>query len=214
MKLQGLNRSFGKTLAAVAIAFMISSAAQAQQGQWGRDGCFYAVQPGYAQILRLGCKRIVNGQQRYYDFRSGRWSVLTDQGWVDLQARRANLTAQYADAVQRYRNAQAAAAGRGAAPGAGSSTFYPSGMVGGSYGPGVVGGSGSASVTSSNPASSQTPRRGPGYTTVGGPSPAFTDPYGRPYPDSMFTSGVVNRGIDSQTRINRNLTAPNNTVWR
>jgi hypothetical protein len=199
MKLQGLNRSFGKTLAAVAIAFMISSAAQAQQGQWGRDGCFYAMQSGYAQTIRLGCKRIVNGQQRYYDFRSGRWSVLTDQGWVDLQALRGNVTARLFNAIQQYKNAQAAAAARAATSGAASS----------GYGSGVVGGSGSTSVTSSNSAKPQTPRSGPGYTTVGGPSPAFTDPDGRPYPDSMYTSGVVNMGIGSQNHNNANWTAPN-----
>lgn len=133
MKLQVLNGSFGKVLAAIAIAFMISSAApvQAQQGQWYSDGCFYAVQPGYAQMVRQGCQHLVNGQQRYYDLRSGRWSVMTTQGWVDLEALRANTVARYNAAVQQYRNAQAAAAGRAAA----SNPNFPA-----SYGGGIVGG--------------------------------------------------------------------------
>jgi hypothetical protein len=76
MKLQVLNGSLGKVvLAAATIAFMISlaSPAQAQQGQWGADNCFYA--PAQGQMVRQGCMLQVNGNQYYYDIRT---SVVTD----------------------------------------------------------------------------------------------------------------------------------------
>ena len=82
MKLQDLNRSFGKIPAACAIAFMIASApARAQQGQWGSDGCFYALvfsaavrgaQQDSVQAVRQGCAvQSTDGQARYYDLRTG-----------------------------------------------------------------------------------------------------------------------------------------------
>ena len=74
MKLQDLNRSFAKVLAAVAIAFTISAApAQAQQAQWGADRCYYIAQGG--QWVRQGCMLQLNGNQFYYDIRT---SVMTD----------------------------------------------------------------------------------------------------------------------------------------
>jgi hypothetical protein len=87
MKLRILNRSFGKALAASAIAFMISTAsARAQQGQRGSDGCFYvtvvnhfipAGQPGYLQQYRAGCNvRNAVGRIFYHDE--------IDQTWKDL----------------------------------------------------------------------------------------------------------------------------------
>ena len=103
MKLQDLNRSFGKTLAAVAIAFIISSAAQAQQGQWGRDGCFYV--PAYRQMVRQGCAfQVAGGHQFYQNYgtkvvtdlntgisyflaQNGRWLVSTRNGWAYLAVR-------------------------------------------------------------------------------------------------------------------------------
>ena len=152
MKLQTSNGSFGKVLAAAAtLTFMISlaSPAQAQQGQWYSDGCFYASANG--QLIRQGCTQIVSGQQRYYDFRSGRWSVMTTQGWVDLEALRADLTARYYSAVQQYRDAQAAAAARAAANQATDPNFaanYGGGTVGGVYkGSGTQGWGGSAAGT-------------------------------------------------------------------
>jgi hypothetical protein len=97
-----LNRSFAKVLAAVAIAFMIYSAAQAQQGQWGRDGCFYAPARG-GQWVRQGCV-LTDGGGRYYHNdasnvitdlstnisyltgRDGRLLIWTSTGWMDAQA--------------------------------------------------------------------------------------------------------------------------------
>jgi hypothetical protein len=102
MKLQDLNRSFAKVLAAVAIAFMISAApAQAQQAQWGADNCYYAVQGG--RWVRQGCVLSSGGSQYYHDdatnvFRDlrtnisyfqgqdGRMLILTSSGWMDAQA--------------------------------------------------------------------------------------------------------------------------------
>jgi hypothetical protein len=104
---QGLNGSFGKVLAAVAIAFMLSSAppAQAQQGQWGSDNCFYIPAQG-EQMVRQGCVLSDGGRQLYFDFgtnaardsstklsylvgHDGRVLVHTSNGWADLAARQA-----------------------------------------------------------------------------------------------------------------------------
>lgn len=102
MKLQDLNRSFAKVLAAVAIAFVISSAAQAQQGRRGRDGCYYV--PAYGQMVRQGCAfQVAGGHQFYQNYgtkvvtdlntgisyflaQNGRWLVSTSNGWADLVA--------------------------------------------------------------------------------------------------------------------------------
>ena len=82
MKLQDLNRSFAKVLGALAIAFVIQTgSAQAQQGQWAADGCFYtavfsaapsgALQ-GSVQMVRRGCAvQSPDGQARYYDLGTG-----------------------------------------------------------------------------------------------------------------------------------------------
>ena len=82
MKLQDLNRSFGKVLGALAVALMIQTgSAQAQQGQWAEDGCFYtavfhaapsgALQ-GSMQMVRQGCAvQSPDGQARYYDLGTG-----------------------------------------------------------------------------------------------------------------------------------------------
>jgi hypothetical protein len=96
-----LNRSFAKVLAVVAIAFMISSAAQAQPGEWGRDGCLYAPARG-GQWSRQGCV-LQYGSGRYYrndathvitdlstNFsyltgRDGRLLIWTSTGWMDAQ---------------------------------------------------------------------------------------------------------------------------------
>lgn len=101
MKLQILNGSFNKVLATVAIAFVISAApAQAQQGQWGADRCYYLAQGG--QWVRQGCAMATGGGQFYYDFatqivtdyrtnyeyfmgQNGRWLIYTAAGWMDLQ---------------------------------------------------------------------------------------------------------------------------------
>jgi hypothetical protein len=102
MKLQDLNHSFAKVLAAVAIAFMISAApAQAQQAQWGADNCYYAAQGG--RWVRQGCVLSSGGSQYYHDdatnvfrdlrtnisyFRGqdGRLWILASSGWMDAQA--------------------------------------------------------------------------------------------------------------------------------
>jgi hypothetical protein len=87
MKPRVLNRSFGKVLAAAAIAFMISTAsALAQQGWWGTDGCFYvtvvnrlipAGQPGYFQQYRAGCNvRNAVGRIFYHDEINQTWKDL------------------------------------------------------------------------------------------------------------------------------------------
>jgi hypothetical protein len=82
MKLQDLNRSFGKVLGALAVAFVIQTgSAQAQPGQWAADGCLYtavfsaapsgALQ-GSVQMVRQGCAvQSPDGQARYYDLRTG-----------------------------------------------------------------------------------------------------------------------------------------------
>jgi hypothetical protein len=104
MKYQVLNGLFGKGLAAVAIAFMLSSAApaQAQQGQWGSDNCFYAPWQG-GRMVRQGCVLSDGGRQLYFDFgtrvaadvstkfsyfvgQNGRVLVHTSNGWADLAA--------------------------------------------------------------------------------------------------------------------------------
>jgi hypothetical protein len=103
MKLQLLNTSFGKVLAAVAIAFMIYSAApaQAQQGRWGTNGCYYIAQGG--QWLPQGCAVAIGGSTFYYDSatriitdyathlqffmgQDGRALIYTTAGWQDLAA--------------------------------------------------------------------------------------------------------------------------------
>ena len=105
MKRQVLHNSFGSILVAVAvIAFMFSltSTAQAQQGQWGRDGCFYAPSQR-GQWVRQGCV-LSSGGNRYYhnnatnvitDLRTkisyfqaqdGRMFILTSSGWMEAQA--------------------------------------------------------------------------------------------------------------------------------
>lgn len=101
MKLQLPNRSFGKGLAAVAVAFMISSAvpARAEQGQWGSDGCFYKLEG--RQQGRQGCAFQRAGGRRFYRDDStkvwtdldaglsfffaqdGRSWVYTRTGWID-----------------------------------------------------------------------------------------------------------------------------------
>jgi len=104
---QGLNGSFGTVLAAGAIAFMLSSAApaQAQQGQWGSDNCFYVPAQG-GQMVRQGCVLSDGGRQLYFDLgtnvvrdsstkfsyfvgHDGRVLVHTSNGWADLAARQA-----------------------------------------------------------------------------------------------------------------------------
>jgi hypothetical protein len=104
MKLQVLNGSFGKVLAAATIAFMISlaSPAQAQQGQWYSDGCFYAAAQN-GQMVRQGCAATIGGAKFYYDFatkiitdlgthyqffigQDGRALIYTTAGWKDLAA--------------------------------------------------------------------------------------------------------------------------------
>jgi hypothetical protein len=102
---QVMNRSFGRILAAAAaIAFMFSlaSPAQAQQGQRGADGCFYAPSQG-GQWARQGCVLSSGGSQYYHDdatnvfrdlrtnisyFRGqdGRLLILASSGWMDAQA--------------------------------------------------------------------------------------------------------------------------------
>ena len=105
MKFQVLNSSFGKVLAAAAaIAFMISltSPAQAQQGQWGADSCWYA--PGQnGQMVRQGCAVTDGAGTFYYDLatkiitdfgthyqffmgQNGRALIYTTAGWEDLAA--------------------------------------------------------------------------------------------------------------------------------
>jgi hypothetical protein len=112
MKLQDLNRSFAKVLAAVAIAFTISAApAHAQQAQWGADRCYYAVQGG--QWVRQGCMLQLNGNQFYYDIRT---SVMTD-----LRTRSSFRLAQqngrlYVNAGTRWADAGPAPAGLPAQP--------------------------------------------------------------------------------------------------
>jgi hypothetical protein len=82
MKLQSLNRSLARVLAASAVAFMVATAsAQAQQGLWGADGCFYmavlsaaarGAQQGSVQMVRQGCAvQSSDGQARYYDQKTG-----------------------------------------------------------------------------------------------------------------------------------------------
>jgi hypothetical protein len=112
MKLQNLNRSLVKILAAVATLFLISlsAVAQGQRGQWGTDGCYYAAvvnrviprgQPGYVQWVRQGCNfQTSDGDVYYHDDRAQTWKnmrtgmvfafaqngrlfVLTNTGWVD-----------------------------------------------------------------------------------------------------------------------------------
>jgi hypothetical protein len=104
MKLQNLNRSFSKVMAAAAIAFTIATAsAQAQQGQWGTDGCLY-VRNGRGQAVRQGCVfQDKAGGRLYYDYntrifkdlntgflyavgQNGRFQVWTTTGWTDLEA--------------------------------------------------------------------------------------------------------------------------------
>jgi hypothetical protein len=115
MKLQVLHGSFGRILAAAAvIAFMFSLASpvQAQQGQWGRDGCFYAPSQR-GQWVRQGCV-LSSGGSRYYhndatnvitDLRTnisyfrgqdGRLLILTSAGWMDAQAYVAQVQANRA----------------------------------------------------------------------------------------------------------------------
>lgn len=59
MKLHVLNSLFSKVLSAVAIVFMISSAApaHAQQQQWGRDNCLYTAVGNAWQPTRT-CRRL------------------------------------------------------------------------------------------------------------------------------------------------------------
>ena len=104
MKLQDLNRSFTKVLAAVAIAFMISAAPAQAQGQWGADRCYYAVQNG--QMVRQGCMQTGNlyrdytnvitdlqTGQKFFQGQNGRMLILTTAGWVDAQAYVAQVAA-------------------------------------------------------------------------------------------------------------------------
>lgn len=62
MKLQVPNGSLDKVLAAVALAFMISSAApaHAQQQQWGRDNCLYTAVGNAWQPTRT-CRSLERG---------------------------------------------------------------------------------------------------------------------------------------------------------
>lgn len=105
MKLQVLNGSFGRILAAAAvIAFMFSlaSPAQAQPGKWGKDGCFYAPSQR-GKLVRQGCV-LSSGGSRYYHNevtnvitdlntnisylrgQDGRMLIWTTAGWMDAQA--------------------------------------------------------------------------------------------------------------------------------
>jgi len=112
MKLQNLNRSLVKILAAAATLFVISSwaVAQGQRGQWGTDGCYYAAvvnrviprgQTGYLQWVRQGCNfQASDGDVYYRDDRAQTWKnlrtgmvfaiaqngrplVQTNTGWAD-----------------------------------------------------------------------------------------------------------------------------------
>jgi hypothetical protein len=67
MKLQVLSSSFGKVLAATAIAFMISSAttAHAQQQQWGRNNCLYTWMGNGWQQTRT-CRRLERGNPNIF----------------------------------------------------------------------------------------------------------------------------------------------------
>jgi hypothetical protein len=105
MKLQVQHGSFGRILAAAAaIAFMFSlaSPAQAQQGEWGGDGCLYAPSRG-GQWVRQGCVLSSGGSRYYHDdatkvFRDlrtnisylqgqdARMLILASSGWMDAQA--------------------------------------------------------------------------------------------------------------------------------
>jgi hypothetical protein len=116
MKAQVLNGSFGKVLVAAAtIAFMISvtSRAQAQQGQWGADRCYYAAAQN-GQVVRQGCMLtgnlyrdnatnvITDLQTRIQFFRGqdGRMLILTSSGWVEAQAYVAQVQAARANQAQ------------------------------------------------------------------------------------------------------------------
>ncbi len=89
MKLQALNRSLARVLAASAVGFMVATAsAPAQQGLWGADGCFYmavlsaaarGAQQGSVQMVRQGCAvQSSDGQARYYDLKTGQLYVMVD----------------------------------------------------------------------------------------------------------------------------------------
>jgi hypothetical protein len=86
---------------------MLSSGApaQAQQGQWGSDNCFYVPAQG-GKMVREGCVLSDGGRQLYFDFgtnvardsstkfsyffgQNGRVLVHTSNGWADLAARQA-----------------------------------------------------------------------------------------------------------------------------
>ena len=150
MKLQVLNGSFSKVLAAAAtIAFTISLASPAQaQGQWGADRCYYATQNG--QMVRQGCMvtgnlyrdytNVITDLQTGWQFfqgQDGRMLIKTASGWVDAQAYVAQVRANRANPYF------AATYGAGTVGGGLSAGAVSPGVA--TYGAGIVGGAGAAS---------------------------------------------------------------------
>src|ERR1700747_547889 len=92
MKLQVLNRSFGKALAVATIALMISSAAsaQAQQGRQGRDRCFHSmrVRPAVRvpMVPPVYMYPVPNGGRPYRDYRRNERLLLPRQRSAGMAA--------------------------------------------------------------------------------------------------------------------------------